>query len=199
MRPETLLAGLPRLVRIADEARWRSHAALATTIVVGLFWAAGWLVGEPVRPGPTALAAAAVALPTLLVARFAAPTRILRSLDRAVPPPAATLRETSAATRERRMRLSGIVLTGIVALLLFDHFTDQGRIMAGLVAGLFGALAITDGIEARRWETAEQRRETRILVIVAPYGLTPSIGPERVYEVPRPGGGDPSPRSDLGV
>lgn len=187
-------------MRIADEARWRSHAALATTIVVGLFWVAGWLVGEPVRPGPTLLAAAAVAIPTLLVAQLVAPARIVRSLERAVPPPSATVRETEAASRERRARLSGIVLTGIVALLLFDHFTDQGRIMAGLVAGLFGAFAVTDGIEARRWEAAERRRETRILVPVAPYGLTPSIGPERVYEVPRPGGGDPDPRPfDLDV
>ena len=33
-----------------------------------------------------------------------------------------------------------MVLTGIVALLLFDRFTDGGGVMAGLVAGLLAAL-----------------------------------------------------------
>jgi hypothetical protein len=49
--------------------------------------------------------------------------------------------ETTANTRDRRLRLAGIVLTGIVALLLFDRFTDGTGMTAGLLVGLLG----TDG------------------------------------------------------
>ena len=45
-------------------------------------------------------------------------------LARALPPPRASVHETLASSRERRTKLSGIVLTGIVVLLLFERFTD---------------------------------------------------------------------------
>lgn len=187
MRPESLLAGLPRLVRVADETRWRGQSAIATALVIGAFWAAGWLLGEPVDAGTTALAVAAVALPTLLVSALVGARRLQRSLVQAVPPPRASVHETQASSRDRRMRLAGIVLTGIVALLLFDHFTHGGGIMAGLLAGLLGGLGAVDWIEARRWEAAERERETRIFVIVRPDALSPRLGATEVYETPRPG------------
>lgn len=187
MRPESLLAGLPRLVRVADETRWRGQSSIATALVVGAFWAFTWLVGEPVEAGPTALATAAAALPTLLVAALAGTRRMRRSLVHAVPPPRASLHETMASSRDRRMRFAGVVLTGILALLLFDHFTDGRGIMAGLLTGLLGGLGAVDWIESRRWEAAERERETRIFVLVRPDALTPRLGTTQVYESPRPG------------
>ena len=52
LRPESALAGLPRLVRVAGEARWRGQSAVATAIVVGLYWGATWLVGETIEADP---------------------------------------------------------------------------------------------------------------------------------------------------
>ena len=82
MRPETLLAGLPRLVRVADEARWRGQFCVATAAVVTVFWILSWLVDEPVRAGVTALAAAAAAIPTLLVSGFGMSRRVRDRLER---------------------------------------------------------------------------------------------------------------------
>ncbi|WP_217914192.1 hypothetical protein [Miltoncostaea marina] len=198
MRPETLLAGLPRLVRVADETRWRGQCSVAAALVVAAFWACTWLLGEPVRPDRTALAAAASAVPPLVAGTLGGARRVRRTLLGAVRPPRSTLHETLAASRDRRMRLASVVLTGIVALLLFDHFTGGGGVMAGLVAGLLAGLGASDWVESHRWESAERERETRIFVIVRPDALSPRLAPQEVYETPRPGAGrerrhEPSP------
>ena len=167
-------------------------------MVVVAFWVTDWLLDQPMRPGASALAAAVVALPTLTVASLATRRRIRDRLVRAVPPPRASLHETQAVTRDRRVKLSGVVLTGIVALLLFDRFTGGGGVMAGLVAGLLGALGASDWFEAGLWDAAERERESRIFVMVKPDALSPRIGSTAVYELPRPGRGqdrrlEPSP------
>ena len=172
-------------MRVADETRWRGQASVATAVVVVAYWGSTWLVGETVRPGAAALAAAVVALPTLLVASLTTARRMREALVRVLPPPRSTLHETSAASRERRLRLSGVVLTGIVALLLFDRFTDGGGVMAGLVAGLLGALGVADWLESNRWERAERDRESRIFVIVKPDALSPRLAATEVYELVR--------------
>jgi hypothetical protein len=178
---------LPRLVRVGAETRWRGQAAVATALVVALFWVCTWLLDEPIRPGATALAAGAVGLPTLLMASLSSGRRIRESLRDAPPPPRASVHETLANSRDRRLRLAGIVLTGIIALLIFDRFTGGGGIMAGLVAGLLGSLGTVDWLEARQWEAAERERETRIYVLIRPDALTPRLGAAPVFEAPRPG------------
>lgn len=174
-------------MRVADETRWRGQSSVATAAVVTAFWLCTWVLGEPVRPGAVVLAVAVAAVPTLSISVLLTGPRIRESLTRAVPPPRASVHETLAATRERRMRLSGIVLTGIVALLLFDRFTGGGGVMAGLVAGLLGALGAVDWRESQQWDRAERERETRIFVIVRPDALSPRLGSADVYETPRPG------------
>jgi hypothetical protein len=203
VRPETLLAGLPRLVRVADEVRWRGQFCVATAAVVALFWVLSWLVDEPVRAGVTALATAAVAVPTLAVGATGMSRRVLERLDRALPPPRASVHETLAVSRERRMKLSGAVLTGIVLLLLFERFTDGAGVIAGLVVGLLAAAGAVDWAESRRWESAERERETRLYVMVRPDALSPRLGAAQIYETPRPGDRrdralEPSP-FDLGI
>ncbi|MGE0026605.1 MAG: hypothetical protein AB7O78_15275 [Thermoleophilia bacterium] len=203
MRPETLLAGLPRLVRVADEQRWRGQFCVATAAVVAVFWVCSWLVDEPLRPGVTALAAAAAAIPTFLVSAVGMSRRVRHLLVRATPPPRASVHETVAASRERRTKLSGVVLTGIVLLLLFERFTDGAGIIAGLIVGLLGASGAVDWVESRRWQAAERERETRLYVMVKPDALSPRLGAAQVYETPRPGDRrgralEPSP-FDLGI
>lgn len=167
------------------------------------FWLASWWAGEPIDPGFTLLAGAAVAVPTLLSCALTGGRRMREGLVHAVPPPRSTVYETTANTRDRRLRLAGIVLTGIVALLLFDRFTDGTGMTAGLLVGLLGSLGAADWWEARQWEAAEIERGTRIFVMVRPDALSPRILPSEVYETPRPGGArdrahEPSP-FDLGV
>ena len=203
VRPETLLAGLPRLVRVADEARWRGQFCVATAAVVAVFWVLSWLVDEPVRAGITALAAAAVAVPTFAVGAIGMSRRVRERLERALPPPRASVHETQASSRERRMKLSGAVLTGIVLLLLFERFTDGAGVIAGLVVGLLAAAGTVDWTESRRWETAERERETRLYVMIRPDALSPRLGAAQIYETPRPGDRrdralEPSP-FDLGI
>jgi hypothetical protein len=178
-------------VRIADETRWRGQSAVATAVVVAAYWGASWLVGEPIAAGRTALAFAAVAAPTLLIASLSSGRRIREALARTAPPPRASVHETHATSRDRRMRLAAAVLTGIVALLLFERFTDGGGVMAGLLAGLLAALGVADWLEAGTWEAAERERETRIYALIRPDALTPRLGAVDVYETPRPGAGDP--------
>lgn len=170
---------------MADETRWRGQSSVATAAVVVVYWACTWLLGETVRPGAAALAAAVVALPTLLVAALTTARRVREALARAAPPPRSTVHETHAASRERRLRLAGVVLTGIVALLLFDRLSGNGGVMAGLVAGLLAALGVADWLESHRWEDAERERESRLFVIVKPDGLSPRLGATEVYEIPR--------------
>jgi hypothetical protein len=186
MRPEALLAGLPRLVRAGDEARWRGQFCVATAGVVAVFWACTWLVGEAVRPGPTALAAACVGLPTLLMASVASGRRLREGLSRSLPPPRASVFETLASSRDRRTRLSGVVLTGIIILLVFERFTGTGGVMAGLVVGLLAPLGVVDWREGRRWAAAEIRRESRIFVLMGPDALSPRLGHADLYEIPAP-------------
>ena len=188
---------------MADELRWRGQFCVATAVVVAVFWVASWLVDEPVRAGVTALAAAAAATPTLLVTSLGMTRRVHDRLARAVPPPRASVHETLAVSRERRMKLSGAVLTGIVLLLLFERFTDGAGIIAGLIVGLLGAAGAVDWVEAHRWEAAERQRETRLYLMVKPDALSPRLGAPQVFETPRPGDRrgralEPSP-FDLGI
>ena len=190
-------------MRIADEARWRGQAAVATSLVIVAFWVLSWLGDEPVRPGLTILAAGAVGVPTLLSCALTSGRRLREGLVHAVPPPRSTVYETAANTRDRRLRFAGVVLTGIVLLLLFDRFTDGSGMTAGLLIGLLGSLGAVDWVEAHHWEQAERERGTRIYVLVRPDALSPRILTSDVYETPRPGGTrdreqEPSP-FDLGI
>lgn len=190
-------------MRVADEARWRGQSAVATAIVVGLYWGATWLVGETVEPERAALAFGAVALPTFAITALGGARRVRDAVVRSAPPPRSSVHETPASSRERRLRLAGVVLTGIIALLIFERFTDGGGVMAGLVAGLLLALGAADWREAGLWEMAERERESRIYVLIRPDALTPRLGIRDVYEAPRPGRKgegvyEPSP-FDLGI
>ena len=158
MRPETALAGLPRLVRLPAELRWRGQALAGTAVCVALFWVSAWLLGEPVRPPDTGLALAAAALPTALAGAVGMGRRVAAAL---------------ATTRR--------------ALLILDHLIGAGGVMAGLAAGLFLPLGLVDLAEARRYEAAEAEREVRLFALLGRGALIPRFGLTEVYETPRPG------------
>jgi len=185
--PDTVLAGLPRVVRVADESRWRGQSAVATGLVLGAFWGFTWLLGEPVEVVRTAVSFGAVLAPTLLVAGLAGGRRMRDNLAHTRRPPATAVHETAAASRDRRMRLATVVLFGIIALLLFDRFTDGGGVMAGLVAGLMLGVGAVDWREAHMWRGAERERDSRLFVLVRPRALMPTIAASEVFEAPNTG------------
>lgn len=189
--PDTVLAGLPRVVRVADEARWRGQSAVATAIVVAAFWGCTWLLGEPVEVLRTAVSFGAVLVPTLLVAGLASGRRLRESLAHTRRPPVTAVHETAAASRDRRMRLATVVLFGIIALLIFDRFTDGGGVMAGLLAGLMLGVGIVDVREAHLWRDAERQRDSRLFVLVRPRALMPTIATSEVFESPNTGTSGP--------
>jgi hypothetical protein len=186
-----VLAGLPRVVRVADETRWRGHSAVATAIVMVAFWSLTWLLGEPVERTRTPVGFAAVLLPTLVVSLLASRRRVRESLGRALPTPRSAVHETAAASRDRRMRLATVVLFGIIALLLFDRFTDGGGMMAGLIAGLMLGVGIADWHESGMWRDAERARDARLFALVRPRALTPALAPADIYQAPNTGLGGP--------
>lgn len=190
--PESALAGLPRLVRVATELRFRGQAALGIAVATAGFWAASWLLNEPMRPLETLLALLATGVPTLLVSLLTGGRRVDDALRRTLPPPRASIHETHADARDRRTRLAGIVLTGVIVLLMFDILSEGGGIMAGLVVGLFGGLGLVDRLESERWERAEHEREARLYLLIRPHALSTRFGTAQVYELRRP-----SPDRDL--
>lgn len=197
------LAGLPRLVRLADEARWRGTASLGTAVAIAGWWLASWLLERPVDPARAGTSAAAVLLPTLALAVPAYRRRAVAAAKEALPVPRGCVYETRAAARERRGRLAAIVLTGVLALIVFDVVLGQGGVMAGLLAGLLGGTGVADRLEARTWERAEAGRETRLFALIRHDALTVGIGPLKVVEDEAPLSHDPVEGApspfDLGV
>lgn len=189
--PDTVLAGLPRVVRVAEETRWRGQSAVATAIVLVLFWGLTWLLGEPVDPVRTPVGFVAVLAPTLWVCATASGRRVRESLARPLRTPRAVVHETGAASRDRRMRFATVVLFGVIALLIFDRFTGGGGMMAGLVAGLMLGVGIPDWRESGLWRAAERERDARLFVLVRPRALTPALAPADIYEAPADGLGGP--------
>ena len=184
--PESALAGLPRLVRVANELRFRGQAGLGIAVATAGFWAFSWLLNEPMRELESLLALLATGAPILLISFFTAGRRVDDALRSTLAPPRATIHETHADARDRRTRLAGIVLTGVIVLLMFDILTEGGGIMAGLVVGLFGAFGLVDRIEAERWEQAELERDARLFLLIRPHALSTRFGTAQVYELRRP-------------
>jgi len=181
---DAALAGLPRLVRAWDEVRTRGTAAVGIGIAAAGWWMIVWLLDQPVSPLRTALGAAAVGVPTLLLAARASARR-LAAADEVGPPPRPCVYETAADARERRTRLAGIVVLGVIVLVMFDRLTGGGGEMAGLVAGLFVATGVVDLMEARTWERLERQHPGGLYMLIRPHAMMAHMGAGEVYERPR--------------
>lgn len=192
---DTALAKAPRLVRLADEFQWRATAALGAAVAVVGYWVMSWLVGLPVDPARAGAAFGVAFVPTLALGIPAARRRAAAARESGGRLPPGGIKETRADAHERRGKLAGIVLTGVLALLVFDAVFDGGGPIAGLVAGVLFGVGLADLLEARGWRRAEKEREVRLLALIAHDALTVAPTSDRVYEdrrgLPRPAG--PSP------
>jgi len=182
---DTVLAGLPRLVRVRDEARMRGIAALGIGAATVGWWMLAWLLGEGVDVLRFGLAAIGIGIPAVIAAWLISRRR-LRVADEFQAPPRSAVYETIAAARERRTRLSGVVLFGVIILMIFDHFSHGAGEMAGLVAGLFIPFGAIDVRESHKWSALErEHHDTRLYVLVPAHAMMAPFSPEAIYERPR--------------
>lgn len=182
---DAAFAGLPRLVRSSDELRWRGGAAIALAVAVAAYWTLDWLLDQPVEAGRTGLSFAVALIGATTVASVNSGRRLREGLAATLPPPRLSVYETRADARERRVRLTGIVVTGALVLLVFDRVTGGGGGMAGLLAGLFAGVGGVDRLEARRWAQAARARRAQLYLMVRPPAMVASFGLTQVYEASR--------------
>lgn len=182
---DTVLAGLPRLVRVRDEVRMRGIAALGIGAATVGWWMLAWLLGEGVDGLRFGLAAIGIGIPAVIAAWLISRRR-LRVAREFHAPPRNAVYETIAAARDRRTRLSGVVLFGVIILMIFDHFSHGAGEMAGLVAGLFIPFGAIDVRESRQWSALErEHHDTRLYVLVPAHAMMAPFSPDAVYERPR--------------
>jgi heme A synthase len=182
---DTVLAGLPRLVRVRDEVRMRGIAALGIGAATVGWWMLAWLLGEGVDGLRFGLAAIGIGIPALIAAWLISRRR-LRVAREFQAPPRNAVYETIAAARDRRTRLSGVVLFGVIILMIFDHFSHGAGEMAGLVAGLFIPFGAIDIRESHQWSALErEHHDTRLYVLVPAHAMMAPFSPDAVYERPR--------------
>lgn len=189
---DAVLEGAPRLVRLTEEFQWRGGAALGTALAVIGYWAVSWLVGLPVDPAQAGAAFAVAFLPTLALGIPAARRRAAAARSESGRLPPGGIRETRAAALERRGKLASFVLTGVLALMVFDAVFDGGGPITGLVAGVLAGIGASDLLEARGWRRAEDARRVRLLALIADDALTITPTSDDVYEDRR---GMPEPAS----
>jgi hypothetical protein len=180
-----MLAGLPRLVRVADEVRARGQAMLSVGAAMAAYWVGLWLLDLPVDPLRTLVSMLVAGLPTSLLAAAGSGRRLAKAQGDVRAPPRLAVYETFADGRERRARLAGILLLAAVVLLVFDRLTEGGGTMAGLTVGFFTSIGLMDIMEARRWAGVERTRAVRLYTLVRPHAMVASYGQMELFEVPR--------------
>jgi hypothetical protein len=183
---DALLAGLPRIVRAADEIRLRGLLTLAIGFAAAVWWTMQWLLDQPVDATRTWLVAIVVCALAGILVVLNVPWRIRDGLKETRRPSMRVVYETRADATERRTRLSGAVfLTAIVAL-MFDALAGWGGIVAGGLVGAAVALGAGDIWESGRWAAAERDRDSDLYVTVGGRALVASYGRPVIYEVEDP-------------
>ncbi len=183
---DALLAGLPRIVPVAEEVRLRGLLALAVGGAAAAWWTIQWLLDEPVDTGRTWLFALVVGVLGAVAVAVNVPRRVREGLREASFPTSRIVYETRADGRDRRTRLSGAVFLTVVVILTFDRLAGWGGVSAGIVTGAVVATGVADLVEARRWARAERERDADLYVRIGPRALAAGFGPLDIYEVPSP-------------
>ncbi len=183
---DALLAGLPRIARVAEEVRLRGLLGFAVGGAAAAWWVIQWLLDQPVEAGRTWLFALVVAVLTGATLTAHVPRRVRDGLRETRFPTSRVVYETRADGRDRRIRLSGAVFLSAVVILMFDRLAGWGGVTAGVILGVGAGLGVADLLEARRWSRAEREREAELYVRISPKSLVASLGAVQIYEVPNP-------------
>ena len=172
-------------MRVAEEVRLRGQTAVWVGLAVVAYWLLAWLLDEPVDAARTGIPFAVLAALAGSLAAVVSARRVREGLAASRRPPRPSVHETRADARDRRTRLAGLVVLGVVLLLIFDRVTGGEGRMAGLAAGLLLAVGLVDWLEARRWQAAERARDSLLYVLVRPNALVAPFGVTDVYEIVR--------------
>lgn len=181
---DALLAGLPRIARVAEEVRVRGWLALAAGAAVAAWWTIQWLLDQALQPARTWVFALVVAVLTGIAGAVNVPRRVRDGLRAPRFPSARVVYETRADGRDRRIRLSGAVFLSAIVILMCDRLAGWEGVTAGVIMGAAVGLGLADLLEARRWERAEREREADLYVGIGPKALVAGYGEIDIYEVP---------------
>jgi hypothetical protein len=187
---DALLAGLPRIARVAEEVRLRGWLTLTVGGAVAAWWTIQWLLDQPLQPARTWLFALMIGGLGAVAALVNVPRRVREGLRATRLPNARVVYETRADGRDRRIRLSGAVFLSAIVVLMCDRLAHWEGITAGMIIGVAVAMGIADLVEGRRWHRAEREREAELYVRIGPRALVASYGEVDIFEVPEP----PPPR-----
>ena len=182
---DALLAGLPRIARVAEEVRLRGWLALVLGGAVAAWWTIQWLLDQPLQPARTWLLALVVAVLGGTASLFNVPRRVREGLRAPRFPSARVVYETRADGRDRRIRLSGAAFLTAIVILMFDRLAEWEGVTAGVMVGAAAGIGIADLMEARRWHRAERTREAELYVRIGPRSMVASYGEVDIFEVPR--------------
>ncbi len=183
---DALLAGLPRIARVAEEVRLRGVLAIAAGGAAAAWWAIQWLLDQDVDPGRTWALALLTAVLAAVSGLLNVPRRLRDGLRDPHFPSAGVVYETRADGRDRRVRLSGAVFLSTIVILMVDQVAGWGGVTAGVIVGVAVGLGVADLVEARRWAQAERERDADLFVKIGPRALVAGFGQIVVYEVPAP-------------
>ena len=183
---DALLAGLPRIVRVAEEIRLRGWLALSVAGAVAAWWTIQWLLDQVLQPARTGMFALVITVLGIALGLMNIPRRMREGLDAPRSPNARVVYETRADGRDRRIRLSGAVFLSVIVVLMFDRLAGWEGVTAGGVGGVALAAGIGDLVEARRWRRAERARDAELYVRIGPHALVASYSVADIYETPRP-------------
>ena len=181
---ETLLAGLPRIVRAADEIRWRGQALMALGLASACYWTVLWLIDGPVAPLASGIFFVVSLAMGVVLASVTSRRRFTTALAH-TRSPRAMVHETPADALERHTRASVIFVFAAVILLVFDTFVSGVGGTAALLAGAGIGIGIVDRLEARRWTQAEDARGSRLYLMIRPGALLVRMGVTECFELPR--------------
>jgi O-antigen/teichoic acid export membrane protein len=183
---DALLAGLPRIARVAEEVRLRGVLAIAVAGAAAAWWTIQWLLDQEVEPGRTWALALLTAVLAAVSGLVNVPRRLREGLRDPRFPSARVVYETRADGRDRRVRLSGAVFLSTIVILMVDQVAGWGGVTAGVIVGAAVGLGVADLVEARRWARAERERDADLFVKLGPRALVAGYGRAEVYEVPAP-------------
>jgi hypothetical protein len=183
---DALLAGLPRIARIAEEVRLRGVLAIAVGGAAAAWWVIQWLLDQQVEPGRTWALALLTAVLAAVSGLVNVPRRLREGLRNPRFPSARVVYETRADGRDRRVRLFGAVFLSTTVILIFDQIAGLWVVNALAIVGAAVGLGVADLVEARRWARAERERDADLFVKLGPRALVAGFGRVEVYEVPAP-------------
>ena len=181
---EGALAGLPRIVRAANEVRWRGQALMALGLASACYWTVLWLIDGPVQPAPAGIFFIISLAMGLVLGGITSRRRVAHALA-TIKSPRAMVHETPADALERHTRVSLIFMFAAVVLLVFDTFISDIGGTAALLAGAGIGLGLVDRLEARRWTEAEDARGARLFLMIRPNALLVRMGNTECFELPQ--------------